>query len=102
MQQTKQLKSKVEAYESLYSDYVDAGELTQMADEEEDLSMLGEIKDSVKDIEKRLEEMTLETLLSGEYDKNNAILTLHSGAGGTESQDWAQMLYRMYTRWAER
>ncbi len=102
LQQTKQLKSKVEAYESLYSDYVDAGELTQMADEEEDLSMLGEIKDSVKDIEKRLEEMTLETLLSGEYDKNNAILTLHSGAGGTESQDWAQMLYRMYTRWAER
>ena len=102
LQKTKQLKSKVEAYESLYNDFTDAGDLAEMADEEEDISMLEEIKESVKDIEKRLEEMTLETLLSGEYDKNNAILTIHSGAGGTESQDWAQMLYRMYTRWAER
>ena len=102
LQKTKQLKSKVEAYESLYNDFIDAGDLAEMADEEEDASMLEEIKGSVDDIEKRLEEMTLETLLSGEYDKNNAILTIHSGAGGTESQDWAQMLYRMYTRWAER
>ena len=73
-----------------------------LADEEEDLSMLEEIQSGVKSLTEDLEKMTLETLLCGEYDKNNAILTLHSGAGGTESQDWTEMLYRMYTRWAEK
>ena len=102
LQKIKQLKDKVENYRNLEQSREDLLVLTQMADEEEDLSVLDEIKDGLKELTKKLEEMTLETLLSGEYDKNNAILTLHSGAGGTESQDWTEMLYRMYTRWAEK
>jgi len=102
LQKIKQLKDKVERYKSLAQSREDLLVLAQMADEEEDLSVLDEIKDGLKELTKKLEEMTLETLLSGEYDKNNAILTLHSGAGGTESQDWTEMLYRMYTRWAEK
>ncbi len=102
LQKIKQLKDKVENYKNLEQSREDLLVLTQMADEEEDLSVLDEIKDGLKELTKKLEEMTLETLLSGEYDKNNAILTLHSGAGGTESQDWTEMLYRMYTRWAEK
>ena len=76
--------------------------LTEMAIEEEDLSVTDEVLDSVKDIERRAEQMRIETLLSGEYDANNAIVSFHPGAGGTEAQDWALMLYRMYTRWAEK
>ena len=64
--------------------------------------MLGEVSEAYEQLERRIEEQRLSTLLSGEYDRNNAILTFHAGAGGTEAQDWAQMLYRMYTRWAER
>ncbi len=102
LQKIKQLKDKVENYKNLEQSREDLLVLAQMADEEEDLSVLDEIKDGLKELTKKLEEMTLETLLAGEYDKNNAILTLHSGAGGTESQDWTEMLYRMYTRWAEK
>lgn len=102
LQKIKQLKDKVEKYKNLEQTREDLLVLAQMADEEEDLSVLDEIKDGLKELTKNLDEMTLETLLSGEYDKNNAILTLHSGAGGTESQDWTEMLYRMYTRWAEK
>ncbi len=102
LQKIKQLKAKCERYETLCSDWEDALTLVELADEEEDLSLLPEVKESYKVLSEELEKMTLETLLSGEYDKNNAILTLHSGAGGTESQDWTEMLYRMYTRWAER
>ncbi len=102
LQKIKQLKNKCERYENLCSSWEDAITLTELADEEEDLSLLPEVKEVYKEIADNLEKMTLETLLSGEYDKNNAILTLHSGAGGTESQDWTEMLYRMYTRWAER
>ena len=64
--------------------------------------MLGEVSEAYEQLERRIEEQRLSTLLSGEYDRNNAILTFHAGAGGTEAQDWAQMLYRMYTRWGER
>ncbi len=84
------------------ADWEDLITLAELGDEEEDISVLDELKSGVKKLVDRIEKMKLETLLSGEYDKNNAILTLHSGAGGTESQDWVQMLYRMYTRWAER
>ena len=73
-----------------------------MADEEGDLSLLDEVKASVDSIESSLDTQRLNTLLTGEYDANNAILTFHAGAGGTEAQDWAEMLLRMYTRWAER
>lgn len=102
LQRTKNLKSKVEKYESLATEYDDTLVLIEMADSEEDDSYVDEITQSVKNIRTRLDEMTLETLLSGEYDKNNAIISLHAGAGGTEAQDWVEMLLRMYTRWAER
>ena len=102
LQLTKQLKNKAERFYSLESKREDLITLAELGDEEEDLSVLPEIKQGYSELEKDLEAMKLETLLSGEYDKNNAILTLHAGAGGTEAQDWAEMLYRMYTRWAER
>ena len=76
--------------------------LIDLALEEEDSSLLDEIKHDFYELKKNLEAFRLETLLNGPYDKNNAILTLHAGAGGTEAQDWVEMLLRMYTRWAER
>ena len=76
--------------------------LVELGNEEEDLSVLDEVKSGLKDLQSNVESMTLQTLLSGEYDANNAILTLHAGAGGTEAQDWAEMLFRMYSRWAEK
>ena len=98
----KQLQQKVERYERLCAKWDDMMVLCEMAIEENDDSMLDELKSDFAAFETTLEEMRLSTLLSGEYDANNAILTIHPGAGGTEAQDWAQMLYRMYTRWAER
>lgn len=96
------LKNKVEAYDKLVSGYDDILVLIEMADEEEDESMLSDITAEIDEYEKSLEAQRLETLLVGEYDKNNAILTFHAGAGGTEAQDWNQMLVRLFTRWAER
>ena len=75
--------------------------LVEMAAEEDDASLLPEVEEGYGKLESSLEEAKLATLLTGEYDANNAILTLHAGAGGTEAQDWCQMLFRMYTRWAE-
>ena len=98
----KQLQQKVERYEKLCSKWDDMMVLCEMAIEENDDSMLDELKSDYASFETTLEEMRLSTLLSGEYDANNAILTIHPGASGTGAQDWAQMLYRMYTRWAER
>lgn len=95
------LKNKVGAYEKLCSSHDDAQVLIELADEEEDLSLLPEAQESVEQIEKELEAQRLKTLLSGEYDANNALLTFHAGAGGTEAQDWNEMLVRMYTKWAE-
>ncbi len=100
-QKTSQLKGKIEKYEKLVSLYEDTLVLIEMADEEGDLSMLDEVVESVNEVEKSLEEQRLSTLLIGEYDNNNAILTFHAGAGGTEAQDWNQMLVRMYTHWGE-
>jgi len=102
LQKTSQLKDKVAAYDNLTTAYDDAITLIELADEEEDLSLLDEVNSLVEDFVKNLEEQRLQTLLSGEYDSNNAILTFHAGAGGTEAQDWNEMLVRMYTRWAER
>ena len=102
LQKSKSLKTKVERYTALENLYEDTLVLIDMANEEEDETMLDDVTSSVLQIKSELESMTLETLLSGEYDGNNAILSLHAGAGGTEAQDWTEMLLRMYTRWAER
>lgn len=102
LKKTGLLKSKVESYESLKSDYEDTLVMIELADEENDLSLLDDCAASVEDIEKRIESLTLSTLLSGEFDGKNALLTFHAGAGGTEAMDWAEMLFRMYNRWGER
>ena len=96
------VKGKIEAYERLVSDYQDTLTLIELADEAEDLSLLDECKEGVERVAKAIETQRLATLLSGEYDGKNAILNFQAGTGGTEAQDWAQMLYRLYTRWAER
>jgi peptide chain release factor 2 len=102
MKELKGLKDSFEKYNELLQGLEDAKTLIEMAEEEEDSTLLSEIEEEVTSFEEKLEELRIETLLSGEYDRNNAILTLHAGAGGTESCDWCQMLMRMYTRWAER
>ena len=98
----KQLQQKCEKYEKLCSTWDDLMVICEMALEENDDSMLAELESDYAKLEGDLEAMRLSTLLAGEYDANNVILSIHPGAGGTEAQDWAQMLYRMYTRWAER
>lgn len=102
LQQTKQLKDKIDAYEKLSQKLEDAITLAEMAIEENDESYTEEVQKELAEIIKTEETMRLELLLSGEYDANNAILSFHPGAGGTEAQDWALMLYRMYTRWGEK
>jgi peptide chain release factor 2 len=98
----KQLRGKCDRYRKLSAQWDDLMTICEMALEENDESMLPELVSGYKAFAEALEAMRLSTLLSGEYDANNAILTFHPGAGGTEAQDWASMLYRMYTRWAER
>ena len=100
LKQTSDLKAKVEKYEKLDTMYFDALTLIELADEAEDESLYDEALAEVDNVDSLLAAARLETLLTGEYDKNNAILTFHAGSGGTEAQDWAQMLYRMYSRWA--
>ena len=102
LQRTSVLKNKVSAYEKLKGDFEDALVMIELADEEEDESLVDECTYGVEKFEKDLDSMTLSTLLTGEYDSKNAILTFHAGAGGTEAQDWAEMLFRMYNRWGER
>ena len=101
-QQIKRLESKVKKHDRLVSDWEDTLTLCEMAQEEDDASQLPEVTSGYETLEKEINERRLAALLSGEYDANNAILTFHAGAGGTEAQDWTEMLYRMYTRWAER
>ena len=98
----KQLKDKVESFEKLSASWDDMYTLCEMAIEEGDDSMLPELQSEFADFSEKAEAMRLGTLLTGEYDANNAMLTFHAGAGGTEAQDWASMLYRMYNMWAER
>ncbi len=100
LQRTANLKAKVEKYEKLEAKYEDALALIELGDEAEDESLIDEAKDEIDGIRAEIDRQRLETLLTGEYDKNNAILTFHAGSGGTEAQDWAEMLYRMYSRWA--
>ena len=102
LQKTGALKNKVEAYDNLVSAYDDTLALIELANEEEDISLLEEAQAEFDKVKNDLDGQRLQTLLTGEYDSKNAILTFHAGAGGTEAQDWAEMLYRMYNRWAER
>ena len=101
MKQSRQLESKVELYERMCSQWDDLYTLCEMAIEEGDDSMLPELTEGYAQLEQEMEKARLETLLSGEYDNNNAIVSFQAGAGGTEAQDWASMLYRMYTHWTE-
>ena len=96
----KELKHKIDGFELAQKEADNLIELTELANLEVDEEVAKDILKSTKNLEEDVEKIQLETLLSGKYDRNNAILTLHPGAGGTESQDWAEMLYRMYTRWA--
>ncbi len=102
LQRIKRLKDKQSAYAALKAQWEDLTTLCEMAIEENDESLDGELKEGLDKFLAALEAKRMETLLSGEYDRSNAIISFHAGAGGTEAQDWAEMLYRMYTRWAER
>ena len=102
LQKTAALKQKDETYMKLCARTEDALALVEMGDEAEDLSLLPEAQAEIEAITNEIETMRLTTLLTGEYDSKNAILTFHAGSGGTEAQDWAEMLFRMYNRWAER
>ena len=99
---TRQTETKIERYENMVSSWEDLLTICEMAAEEDDDSMLEELKEGYANLAKDMESCRLETLLTGKYDRNNAIMSLQSGAGGTEAQDWCSMLYRMYTRWVER
>ncbi len=101
LQKTKGLKAKVERYEKLAADLEDVRVLNELGMEEQDAAVIPEIGEELQKLISAYEKLRLEMLLTGQYDKNSAILTLHAGAGGTEAQDWAQMLLRMYMRWAE-
>ena len=98
----KQTEGKIQRYEKMVSSWEDMMTICEMAAEEDDDSMLDELKEGFAVLEEQMETCRLESLLTGHYDKNNALMSFHAGAGGTEAQDWCQMLYRMYTRWAER
>ena len=101
-QELNDVKSGIETYKNLLTKFDDTQILLELALEEEDLSQEAEISADIAKIKDGLENLRLEIMLSEPYDANNAILTLHAGAGGTEAQDWTQMLLRMYVRWAER
>ena len=102
LQTIKQTKDTITNYDELCERLEDAIVLAEMSIEENDESSVPEVENELKEITELAEKKRIEVLLSGEYDKNNAIVSFHPGAGGTEAQDWAQMLYRMITRWAER
>ena len=101
MKQTRQLEDKVERYGKMCTTWDDLLTICEMALEENDESMLEELKEGYHSLEEQMETARLATLLSGEYDSLNAIVSFQAGAGGTEAQDWTQMLYRLYTHWAE-
>ena len=102
MRTVKNLKDTLAAFDKVSDEYEEIGVLIEMADEEEDTSLVPEIAELMESFKEHFETLRIQTLLSGEFDKDNAIVTLHAGAGGTESCDWTGMLMRMYTRWAEK
>lgn len=98
----KSLERKLKAYDDLEGAFEDLEVMVEMAEEENDETLLSEIEESFSTLKNDIESLKLETLLNGEYDGNDAILSIHAGSGGIDAQDWAGMLLRMYTRWAER
>lgn len=102
LRQLKTLKNKVGRYEALVTQYEDILTLIEMGTEEEDASIIGEVQELTDAFVAEYDNLKISTLLDGEYDRNNAIVTLHSGAGGTEACDWTNMLFRMYTKWADK
>lgn len=100
LQQSKSLKSRYCAYQKLENQVNDLMEMNLLLLEEDDKEMEQELQKDTQKLKQEMEKLEIQTLLKGKYDKNNALITLHPGAGGTESQDWAEMLYRMYARWA--
>ena len=101
-QRVKQLRDKIDGQHRRRTQWDDLMTLCELGNEAEDESLIPEVEEGFAALEAAVEEAKLSTLLTGEYDSSNAILTFHAGAGGTEAQDWAQMLFRMYNRWAER
>lgn len=102
LKETRTLEGHIEKYEKITSAFDDIEVMIEMAAEEEDSEeIVAEIEQEIEALGKNIEELTLASLLTGEYDKSNAILNFHAGAGGTEAQDWTEMLFRMYTRWGE-
>lgn len=101
-QKSKTIKDKIDRYKSVESRAEDLEILIELSIEENDESSYNEVKSEIKDLKKIVERFKIEILLAGEYDRNNAILTLHTGAGGNDAQDWTEMLYRMYSRWCEK
>lgn len=102
MKELKGLKQSLESITKLEEHFEDIETLIEMADEEQDASLIEEIDEAINTFTEEFEKFRIDTLLSDEFDANNAVITIHSGAGGTESCDWAEMLYRMYTRWADK
>ena len=102
MKEKKSIENKIEEYEALDTEIEDVEVLISLAEEAQDASMAKEIRDAYEAAAGKLEELRLAALLTGEYDKNNAIISVHGGSGGTDAKDWAEMLFRMYVRWAER
>ena len=100
LQEIKVIKNKKDKYLKLESELSNLEEMNELLQLEDDEALVKELLKNTSNIQKEIENLEIETLLSGKYDINNAIVTIHPGAGGTESQDWAEMLYRMYTRWA--
>ena len=98
----KNIKANVSKYEELEEEIQNLLELTEIVEQEESIDDAKDIIKSTNKLEKEINKLEIETLFTGKYDKNNAIISIHPGAGGTESQDWAEMLYRMYTRWASK
>jgi len=102
MKELSSLKGDIEIYHKLQNQKEEIELMIEMGYEEEDASVIPDIQEMLEEFQRDFEHIRIKTLLSGEYDKDNAIVTLHAGAGGTESCDWASMLYRMYLRWADR
>lgn len=102
LKETRTLEGQIEKYEKITSSFDDIEVMLEMAAEEDDSEeIVAEIEEEIKALGEKIDELTLASLLTGQYDKSNAILNFHAGSGGTEAQDWAEMLFRMYTRWGE-